>query len=211
MLRRNLLIASNNTHKITEIQAVLTPILLPYQISLVPQGELDIPEAEEPYNSFVENALTKARNASRISGLPALADDSGLLVDVLKGEPGVHSAVYAGLPRSDDKNNQKLRSMIQGQTNKNARFVCCLVMVRWESDPLPMIAHGVWHGEITEQPRGAQGFGYDPLFYVPSLNKTVAELSLVEKNQLSHRAKALEDLTQQLARYPDWLSSVFTR
>jgi XTP/dITP diphosphohydrolase len=204
-MKSAILLASNNAHKLNEIQSITGQWLESKGFYWVPQGELSIPEAPEPFNSFVENALTKARHAAKLSGLSAMADDSGLVVPALSGEPGVHSAVYAGLPRDDKKNNQKLLEAMAGKTNRAAAFVCCLVWVRWETDPLPLIACASWWGEIAQQPTGEFGFGYDPLFFLPEHGKTAAQLQPEEKNKYSHRAKALQRLLRALEEDPQWL------
>lgn len=192
-----LVLASNNAKKLKELQALFQPLGL----ALVTQGSLGIPEAEEPFDTFVENALTKARHAARESGLPALADDSGLAVDVLGGAPGVLSARYAtlfGFEKSDAENNRVLLEKLSGQTDRRARFVCALVAVRSATDPEPLIAMGRWNGEILQAARGEAGFGYDPLMFIPSLGQSVAELSAEQKNRLSHRAQACEVLLRQM-------------
>jgi len=195
-----LVLASGNPGKLREIGALLAPL----SIEVVPQSQLGIGEAEEPHDTFLENALAKARHASRASGLPALADDSGLCVEALGGEPGVHSAYYAGRdgPREqrDARNNEKLLSLLQDY--RAAYYACVLVLVRHAGDPLPLVAEGIWRGEIAVAPRGANGFGYDPLFLLPELGKTAAELDPAEKNRISHRGKALERLLE-LLRDPD--------
>lgn len=190
-----LVLASNNGKKLRELDAILSP--LGWQ--LVPQGELDIPEVEEPHCTFVENALVKARHAARLSGLPALADDSGLCVDAFAGAPGVYSARYAGEPRSDARNNQKLLAELGASTQRTARFVSLIVFVRHADDPQPIIAEGEWCGEILSAARGDDGFGYDPLFYVRELDKTAAELDAAEKNRRSHRGQALARLVERLS------------
>ncbi|MBL8396644.1 MAG: RdgB/HAM1 family non-canonical purine NTP pyrophosphatase [Candidatus Accumulibacter sp.] len=189
-----LVLASNNSKKLRELDAILAP--LGWQ--LVPQGELGIPEAEEPHVTFVENALAKARHASRMSGLPALADDSGLCVDALGGQPGVSSARYAGEPKSDARNNAKLLDALADCPQRSARFVSLIVFVRHADDPRPVIAEGEWHGEILAAPRGDDGFGYDPLFYIAELAQTAAELTAAEKNRRSHRGQALARLVERL-------------
>ncbi|MDE3010000.1 MAG: RdgB/HAM1 family non-canonical purine NTP pyrophosphatase [Pseudomonadota bacterium] len=194
-----LLVASNNAGKLREFGSLLGAL----GIIVVPQGELAIPEAAEPYPSFVENALAKARHAAQLSGLAALADDSGLCVDALDGAPGVQSARYAGEPRDDARNNAQLLAALaqRGATApraRTARFVCTLVLVRRSDDPDPLVAQGRWHGRIALQPAGSGGFGYDPLFELPELGCTSAELPAGRKNQLSHRAQALPRLLVQL-------------
>jgi XTP/dITP diphosphohydrolase len=197
---KRLVLASSNPGKIREIGALLAPL----SIEVVPQSRLGIADAEEPHDSFLENALAKARHASRASGLPALADDSGLCADALKGEPGVHSAYYAGRDgtreQRDARNNEKLLKDLK--ENRAAYYACIMVLVRNASDPLPLIAEGIWRGEIARAPRGANGFGYDPLFLLPHLGKTAAELDPGEKNRISHRGQALTKLLE-LLRDPD--------
>src|SRR5574343_779819 len=189
-----IVLASNNAKKMKELNALLAPL----GFEVIPQGQLGIPEAEEPHCTFVENALAKARHAAEHSGLPALADDSGLCVDALHGAPGVYSARYAGDPKSDARNNEKLLANLAGEANRKAHFYCVLVLVRAADDPQPIIAEGEWHGEILEAQRGAEGFGYDPLFYVPTHGQTAAELDAAIKNQLSHRGQAMQKLIARL-------------
>jgi XTP/dITP diphosphohydrolase len=191
---KKLVLASNNAKKMKELNALLAPL----GFEVIPQGQLGIPEAEEPYCTFVENALAKARHAARHSGLPALADDSGLCVAALGGAPGVYSARYAGEPKSDARNNEKLLADLAGQNDRRAHFACVLVLVRSADDPQPIIAEGEWHGTILEAQRGADGFGYDPLFYVPTHCQTAAELDSAIKNQLSHRGQAMQKLIARL-------------
>lgn len=196
MIQR-LVLASNNPGKLREFAALLAPL----GIGVVPQGELGIPEVEEPHPTFVENAIIKARHASRLSGLPALADDSGICVEALEGEPGVHSARYAqkaGKPKTDAANNAHLISQLAGKLNRRAQYYCVLVLVRHATDPCPIISEGVWSGEVVDAPRGAGGFGYDPHFMLPRLGKTAAELPAEEKNTVSHRALALQGLVAKL-------------
>ncbi|MDO8313024.1 MAG: RdgB/HAM1 family non-canonical purine NTP pyrophosphatase [Sideroxyarcus sp.] len=192
---KKLVIASNNPGKLREFQHMLAPL----GIEVVTQAQLGIAEAEEPHCTFVENALAKARHVSRESGLPALADDSGICVDALGGAPGVQSARYAGdNPKSDERNNEKLLQDMQGMTDRRAHYYCVLVLVRHADDPQPVIAEGEWHGEIAHEERGAGGFGYDPMFWLPELGRMSAELSHDEKAQFSHRAKALKVLLEKL-------------
>jgi len=186
------LLASNNDGKRKEFAALLEPI----GISLISQGELAIPEAPEPYLTFLENALAKARHAARLSGLPSLADDSGLCVDALGGAPGVHSARYAGEPKSDARNNALLLERMAGIADRRAAFVCTLVLVRHAEDPDPIVAQGRWPGNIVQQPSGSGGFGYDPLFWINELSCTSADLSSQQKNSLSHRAQAMRRLLE---------------
>ena len=191
-----LVLASNNAKKLVELQALFAPL----GIELVNQGSLGIPEAEEPFETFTENALAKARHAAKLSGLPALADDSGLSVDALGGAPGVRSARYAldaGGEKSDAANNDRLLREMAGLTDRRARFVCALVAVRTADDPEPLIAMGRWSGEILAAPSGEGGFGYDPLMHIPALGKTVASLGAEVKNRHSHRALAAAQLIEQ--------------
>lgn len=192
---QKLVIASSNQGKLREFQRLLAPL----GIEVLTQSQLGISEAEEPHCTFVENALAKARHASRESGLPALADDSGICVDALDGAPGVISARYAGdNPKSDARNNEKLLRELQGVTDRRAHYYCVLVLVRHADDPQPLIAEGEWHGLIAHEERGDGGFGYDPMFWLPELGKMSAELSHEEKAEISHRAKALKVLLQRL-------------
>ena len=195
-----LVIASNNPGKLREIAAILAPL----EIEVVPQGALGVSEAEEPHCTFIENALAKARHASQATGLPALADDSGVCVHALDGEPGVHSARYAeaaGSAHRDDqdrRNNEKLLHALAGSADRRAHYYCVIVLVRHAGDPQPLVAEAEWHGEILEAPRGQGGFGYDPLFFIPELGKTGAELLPAEKNRVSHRGRALALLVARL-------------
>jgi XTP/dITP diphosphohydrolase len=192
---KRLVLASSNPGKIREIRAILAPL----DIEVIPQSHYGVPEAEEPHGTFIENALAKARNASAHAGLPALADDSGICVDVLNGAPGVHSARFAGEPASDERNNQHLLTLLAHTQERRAHYYCVMVLMRHAQDPQPLIAEGEWHGEILRSPRGAGGFGYDPLFLDPRLGKTGAELSMAEKNRISHRGKALAALVDRLS------------
>jgi XTP/dITP diphosphohydrolase len=191
-----LVLASNNPGKLREFQTMLAPL----GFEVVTQAQLGISEAEEPHCTFIENALAKARHASRIGGLPALADDSGICVDALGGAPGVISARYAGdNPKSDLANNAKLLHDMDGVADRRAHYYCVLVFVRHADDPQPIIAEGEWHGEIAAAERGDGGFGYDPLFWLPALGKMSAELSHDEKHAISHRGLAMKVLLQRLA------------
>ena len=191
-----MVLATGNLGKLTEIMEIVTPL----GIEVVPQSEFAVPEAEESGFSFVENAILKARNAARHTGLPALADDSGLEVDALDGAPGIYSATYAGDDRDDQANNRLLLSRLDGIPNENrtARFQCAIVFLRHPEDPVPLICHADWEGRIVAQPRGENGFGYDPLFAVDGMQRTSAELSVEEKNRISHRGRALAMLARQL-------------
>lgn len=194
---RQVVLASNNPGKLKEFSASLSAA----GIRMLPQGELGVSEADEPFDTFVENALAKARHASSHTGLPALADDSGLCVVALGGAPGVHSARYAQLPdgsRSDAANNTRLLADLAGQSDRRGSYVAVLVYVRHPDDPRPIVVEGCWDGEILEEPRGSHGFGYDPIFFLPDLGVTAAELQLTQKNLLSHRARALRGLLQAL-------------
>ncbi len=193
-MSQTLVLASNNRGKLAEFAQLLAPL----GFALRPQGELGIPEAEEPHPTFVENALAKARHASRLSGLPALADDSGICVPALGGAPGVHSARYAGEPKSDAANSAKLVRDLAAHADKSAYYYCVLVFVRHADDPQPVIADGRWTGELIDAPRGEGGFGYDPHFLVPALGCTAAELPADQKNRLSHRGQALRALIEKL-------------
>lgn len=194
-----LVIASNNPGKMREFQFLLQPL----GIEVLPQAQLGIAEADEPHYTFIENALAKARHASRISGLPALADDSGICVEALGGAPGVFSARYAGdNPKSDARNNDKLLREMEQLTDRRAHYYCVLVLLRHVEDPQPMIAEGVWHGEIARTPRGSNGFGYDPLFWLPHLGKMSAELEHSDKHAISHRGRAMQVLLHRLQAQP---------
>jgi len=200
---KKLVLASSNPGKLREFEALLAPL----GMEIVPQASLGVREAEEPHGTFVENALTKARHASRRTKLPALADDSGICVGALGGEPGVHSARFAGepLPNSvpgrdaqDARNNEKLVELLADKDNRRAHYYCVIVLMRHAEDPEPIIAEGSWAGEIIAEPRGANGFGYDPHFFLCDLGKTAAELDPEQKNIVSHRGKALRRLLAKL-------------
>ncbi len=192
---KKLVIASNNPGKLREFQAMLAPL----GIEVLTQEQLGISEAEEPHCTFIENALAKARHVSKQSGLPALADDSGICVVALGGAPGVYSARYAGdNPRSDTRNNEKLLQVMQGVDDRRAHYYCVLVLVHHADDPQPLIAEGEWHGEIAQTERGTGGFGYDPLFWLPQFGKMSAELKPEEKAKISHRALAMDILLRKL-------------
>lgn len=196
-IAQTVVLASGNSGKLAEFSAILAPA----GIHMVAQTELGVTVAEEPYVTFVENALAKARHASQQTGLPALADDSGLCIPALGGLPGVHSARFAALAggeRSDAANNARLLHELRGHADRRGFYVAVLVYVQGANDPLPIVAQGLWHGEVLESPRGHHGFGYDPLFYLPECGMTVAELPAPEKNRLSHRAQALQALLSKL-------------
>ena len=195
-MTQRLILASNNAGKLKEFAQLLGPI----GFELHPQGEFNVPEAEEPFGTFVENALQKARHAARLTGLPALADDSGVCVNAFGGAPGVHSARFAGEPKSDARNNEKLIADLAAHADKSAYYYCVLVYVRHPDDPQPVIADGVWRGQIVDTPRGAGGFGYDPHFLLPEFGRTAAELAPEEKNAVSHRGQALRALVDKLGK-----------
>ncbi len=189
-------LASNNKGKVREINQILAKL----GIRVLPQSEFNIDEAEETGLTFVENAILKARNAAEQSGLPAIADDSGIEVDALNGQPGIYSARYAGVGASDEDNLKKLLTALQDvpEEKRTARFQCLMVYMRHANDPTPIICQGTWEGIITHEAQGDNGFGYDPVFYVPEHNCTSAQLSAEVKNSLSHRGQALRSLVEQL-------------
>jgi XTP/dITP diphosphohydrolase len=196
-----LVLASSNPGKLREIEAMLAPM----GIAVVTQSSLGITDAEEPFRTFIENALAKARHASRRARLPALADDSGICAHALGGEPGVHSARYAAASgvalerdEQDRRNNQKLIEALRDQRDLSAHYYCVMVLVRHADDPEPMIAEGSWSGRIVAEPRGENGFGYDPHFLLPDLSLTAAEIGQEQKNLVSHRGKALRRLMARL-------------
>ncbi|MGH6610731.1 MAG: RdgB/HAM1 family non-canonical purine NTP pyrophosphatase [Burkholderiaceae bacterium] len=195
-----MVLASGNADKLRELTALIAPL----QFEIVPQSALGVVSADEPHLTFVENALAKARHATVVTGLPALADDSGLCVDALNGAPGVRSARFAASsdqPADDERNNAELLRRLAGVENRSAHFTCVLAAVRTTDDPEPLIVDARWHGEILNAPRGSNGFGYDPLFFVRDLGKTAAELDPKHKNRISHRGLAFAALAQKLA---DW-------
>lgn len=194
---QQIVLATGNPGKVRELSALLADL----NVEILPQSVLQVPEVEETGLSFVENAILKARQAARHTGLAAIADDSGLEVDVLQGAPGIYSARYAGPGASDRDNREKLLAELSGvpDTRRSARFQCLLVCLRHPTDPTPLICQGTWEGVIAHAPRGEQGFGYDPLFYVPELGITAAELAPEVKNRLSHRGQALAQLVRILA------------
>jgi XTP/dITP diphosphohydrolase len=191
---QKLVLASNNAGKVREFQALLAPL----NFQVIPQGELGIPSAAEPHHTFIENALAKARHASAASGLPALADDSGICAHALNGQPGVLSARFAGEPANDAANNQKLIQELKGQINRGAHYVCALALVNSADDPEPTIVQTRWYGTLIDDPKGTNGFGYDPYFFLPELGLTAAELEPEKKNAISHRGQALRELIIQL-------------
>ena len=195
-MSKTVVLASNNSGKVREINQMLAWL----HLAVIPQSDRGVPEAEETGLSFVENAILKARNAARHTGLPAIADDSGIEVDYLNGAPGIYSARYAGKGASDEQNLRKLLDDLVGvpQTERTARFQCLMVYLRHEFDPTPVICQGTWEGRILFEPRGTHGFGYDPIFFVPTHNCSSAELPPEVKNNLSHRGQALRELVQEL-------------
>ena len=200
MQSKKLVLASNNKGKLREFQAMFDALGL----TIVGQGSLGVSACEETFNTFVENCLQKARHASRETGLPAMADDSGLCVDALGGAPGVFSARFAGEPSDDEKNNALLVQKLQGEVNRRAHYTCVLVAVRSADDPEPLIAEGTWQGEIRDEPAGNGGFGYDPYFYLQAVGKTAAELTAEEKNAVSHRGAALRMMAKLLSERWGW-------
>lgn len=202
-----IVLASNNQGKLAEFKQLFEQANL--EITVTPQGQLGIEDAVEDGLSFIENALIKARHASRISGLPAISDDSGLCVPILGGQPGIYSARFAQDEASfsqhkDLANNQKLLRLLEPHRHTNepiiGQFVCVLALVRHADDPLPIIAQGIWQGEILPAPQGELGFGYDPLFWVPSVQKSAAEMQKSDKNRISHRGQAMQQLLMQLVK-----------
>ena len=192
---KKLVLASNNAGKLREFSALLAPL----GCQVIAQGELNVPEAEEPFHTFIENALAKARHASRLTGLPALADDSGLCVDALGGAPGVLSARFAGEPKSDARNNAALLAALDGKTPRSGHYYCVLVLVRHADDPQPIIADGVWRGQVLSAAQGDGGFGYDPLFQAQGESVSVAQMDAAAKNAVSHRGQAMRALAAKLA------------
>jgi XTP/dITP diphosphohydrolase len=193
---KSVVLASGNAGKLKEFKQLLKPV----NINIVPQSELSVPEADETGQTFIENAILKARNAAHHTGLPALADDSGLAIDILSGEPGIYSARYAGPQASDEQNIFKVLEALEDvpDDQRAASFHCVLVYLRSATDPTPIVCHGTWKGKITRQLSGSSGFGYDPIFWLEEQQCCAAELEPSVKNQLSHRAKALEALMRQL-------------
>ena len=190
-----LVIASGNPGKLREIVRLLAP----FGLEILAQSELGVSPAEEPHPTFVENALAKARHAGAATGLPSLADDSGICVPALGGAPGVHSARYAGEGATDDLNNERLLQAMTAVTDRRAHYYCVIVLLRRHDDPQPIIAEGEWHGEILRAPRGTGGFGYDPLFLDPASGQTGAELAPSRKNRVSHRGKAMRKLLRAMS------------
>ncbi|MBE0457877.1 XTP/dITP diphosphatase [Pseudoalteromonas prydzensis] len=193
-MKKTLVLATGNQGKVNELAQMLSPL----EINVVPQSDFNVPEVPETGTTFVENAIIKARHAAKITGLPAIADDSGLEVDGLNGAPGVYSARYAGEHASDQDNIDKLLVELADNPNRSARFWCVLVLMRHADDPTPLICSASWEGQITQSQDGQGGFGYDPVFYVPDLNCTSAQLTKQQKNAVSHRGTALKQLLSGL-------------
>lgn len=197
---KKLVLASNNKGKLREFNALLSKL----SVEVVAQGQLGVESCEEPFHTFLENALTKARHASRCTGFPAMADDSGITAHALVNAPGVFSARFAGENATDEQNNEKLVHLLKDQSDKTAHYTCVLVAVHSADDPDPIVVQGYWQGEIIDEARGNGGFGYDPHFLLPTLNKTAAELSSEEKNALSHRGQAMRAMRQALEERWGW-------
>ena len=195
-MNKSIVLASGNPGKVREINQMLEGL----HLAVIPQSDFKFPDAEETGHTFVENALIKARNATCRTGLPAIADDSGLEVDYLNGAPGIYSARYAGKGASDEQNLRKLLADLEGipETERTARFQCLMVYLRHEFDPTPIICQGTWEGHLLFEPRGTNGFGYDPIFFVPTHNCSSAELPPEVKNKLSHRGQALRKMVEAL-------------
>lgn len=194
---KQIILASNNTGKIKEFRDIFKQ----FNIEIISQAEVNVPEVDEPFTTFIENSLHKARHCALHTGLPTLADDSGLCVENLNGAPGIYSARYAGTPKSDDNNIEKLLSDMSNITDRKAYFYCSLVFIRSKADPQPIIAEGIFSGIITHEKRGTNGHGYDPIFFVPQYDKTVAELDDETKNKISHRGLAIQELINKLTKF----------
>jgi XTP/dITP diphosphohydrolase len=197
-----IVLASNNPGKLAE----LVPLFAPLGVALIAQGALGVPEAPEPFKTFLENALTKARNAAKHTGLPAIADDAGLCIDAFNGLPGVDTAFYCtqfGYPKSDDNNRRAVLEQMQGIDKRRAKMVSTIVALRSEFDPEPLIAVGRVQGEITRQVIGEQGFGFDPVMFIPALGKTLAQLDPAHKNQISHRGQSARQMVELIRQ--NWL------
>lgn len=191
---QKIVLATGNKGKVKEFSELFAN----YQIAIAPQSEFDVPDVPETGTTFVENAIIKARHAAALTGLPAIADDSGLVVDALNGEPGIYSARYAGEHGNDGANSAKVLAALEGNPIRSAKFLCALVFMRNAQDPTPIICQGEWYGSIAQAPYGEGGFGYDPIFYVPNQKATAAELGKEIKNTISHRGKALKLLMQSM-------------
>lgn len=193
---QKIVLASNNQGKIKEFREIFKDL----NIEVIPQEKFNVPEIDEPFSTFLENSLHKARHCSKLTGLPALADDSGLCVNALNGAPGIYSARYAGVPKSETLNIDKLLNNLKNSSDRSAYFYCCLVLVNSATDPSPIVADGRCYGKITLKPQGTNGFGYDPVFYIDQYKKTTAELPPEIKNQISHRGLAIQNLCNQLCK-----------
>jgi XTP/dITP diphosphohydrolase len=191
---QKIVLSTNNGKKLAEIESLLSDL----SVETVPQATLKIGVAEEPFDTFIENALAKARFASNASNLPAIADDSGICVDALNGMPGILSARFSGGLTDDKRNNKKLLELLKDEKNRKAHYYCALVFIRSPKDPQPIIAEGIWQGEILLGPQGKNGFGYDPIFLDYKTDLSAAELTLELKNRISHRGQALQKLKQKL-------------
>ena len=189
-----IIIATRNSKKLSEIEVLMKD----FKLEFCSQLDFDLKSCDEPYDTFIENALAKARYASKNTGLPAIADDSGICVDILKGKPGIHSARYAGKSATDEKNIKKLLKVLNDEINRKAHFHCSIVFIRNHLDPEPVIAEGFWYGEILKEMKGSNGFGYDPIFLDYKTEKAAAELNSKVKNRISHRAQALQKLKLKL-------------
>lgn len=193
-MNKTLVLATGNSGKVSELANMLSPL----NINVVPQSDFNVSEVAETGTTFIENAIIKARHAAKITGMPAIADDSGLEIDALNGAPGVYSARFAGNDANDQDNIDKVLADLGNNPNRSARFWCVLVLMQHADDPTPLVCSASWEGEITYEQHGDGGFGYDPIFYIPALKCTSAELSKVQKNTVSHRAQALKKLLHEL-------------
>ncbi len=199
-MSKKIVLASNNRKKLKELLDLLSPL----GIEVIAQGTLGVPPVEEPFETFLENSLAKARHASEITGLPAIADDSGICVDALKGQPGVHSARLAGKPTDDEKNNAKLLELLKDKKDRTAHYTCVLTAIRGVDDPEPLVAVGRWYGTVSDQRAGERGFGYDPYFVPEGFTKHAAELTAKEKNKVSHRGRAMKEMTTLIVARWGW-------
>ena len=199
-MEKSLVLASNNKGKLREFQAMFAEL----GVDVINQGALGVEACPEPFGTFIENCLAKARHASKMTGRPAMADDSGVCVNALNGMPGVLSARFAGEPSDDAANNRLLVERLQGKDDRRAHYTCVLTAVRMPDDPEPLVAVGRWYGEICDEPAGEGGFGYDPHFFVPEYGRTAAELTAEEKNRVSHRGKALVQMHKLLREAWGW-------
>lgn len=199
-MEKSLVLASNNKGKLREFQAMFAEL----GVDVINQGALGVEACPEPFGTFIENCLAKARHASKMTGRPAMADDSGVCVNALNGMPGVLSARFAGEPSNDEANNRLLVERLQGKDDRRAHYTCVLTAVRTPDDPEPLVVVGRWYGEICDEPAGEGGFGYDPHFFVPEYGRTAAELTAEEKNRVSHRGKALVQMHKLLREAWGW-------